>query len=119
MAQGKVRGAVQCNFLIAGFALLGMLSPASAEDIRPAPDDAAIQTMQKQFAEAYNRKDADAMANFFSANGIRVTPNGVLQGRDAIRSDLQKALDMGLRDYTVQRTISRKEGNLVFDAGEW
>lgn len=119
MAQGKVRGAVQCNFLIAGFVLLGMLSPASAEDIRPAPDDAAIQTMQKQFAEAYNRKDADAMANFFSANGIRVTPNGVLQGRDAIRSDLQKALDMGLRDYTVQRTISRKEGNLVFDAGEW
>lgn len=98
---------------------LQLLDPVSAQDARPAPDDAAILTMQKQFAEAYNRKDADAMANFFSTNGIRITPNGVFQGRDAIRGDLQNALELGLHEYSVRRTISRRAGNLVFDAGEW
>ena len=111
MARGK--------FLIVGLALLPMLHPALAQDARPAPDDAAIQTMQKQFAEAYNRKDADAMANFFSEKGFRITPTGIFQGRDAIRRDLQNALSLGLHDYSVRRTISRKEGSLVFDVGEW
>jgi ketosteroid isomerase-like protein len=71
------------------------------------------------FAEAYNRKDVDAMATAFTENGIRVTPSGIFQGRDAIRRNLQDALDMGLHDYTVRRTISRLEGNFVFNAGEW
>jgi hypothetical protein len=26
---------------------------------------------------------------------------------------------MGLHDYSVRRTVSRLEGNMVFDAGEW
>jgi hypothetical protein len=26
---------------------------------------------------------------------------------------------MGLHDYTVRRTVSRLEGNLVFNIGEW
>lgn len=111
MARGK--------FLIAGVALFPMLHPVWAQDARPAPDDAAIETMQKQFAEAYNRKDADAMANFFVENGFRITPTGIFQGRAAIRGDLQNALSLGLHDYSVRRTNSRRKGNLVFDVGEW
>jgi ketosteroid isomerase-like protein len=75
--------------------------------------------LQKDFEEAYNRKDADAMAAAFTEDGIRVTPSGIFQGRDAIRRNLQDALNMGLHDYTVQRTISRTEHNFVFNAGEW
>jgi hypothetical protein len=59
------------------------------------------------------------MANFFSEKGFRITPTGIFQGRDAIRRDLQNALSLGLHDYSVRRTISRREGNLVFDVGEW
>ena len=43
--------------------------------------------LQKNFAEAYNRKDADAMAAAFAEDGIRVTPSDIFQGRDAIRRD--------------------------------
>jgi ketosteroid isomerase-like protein len=82
-------------------------------------DDNAFADVQKHFAEAYNRKDADAMAAAFTENGIRVTPSGIFEGRDAIRRNLQDALDMGLHDYSVQRTISRSEGNFIFNAGEW
>ena len=37
----------------------------------------------EEFCGIYNRKDADAMAAAFAEDGIRVTPSGIFQGRDA------------------------------------
>ncbi|SDK20331.1 conserved hypothetical protein, partial [Bradyrhizobium sp. Rc2d] len=75
--------------------------------------------LQKNFAEAYNRKDVDAMANAFTEDAIRVTPSGMFVGREAIRRNLQEVVALGLHDYTVQRTESRTVGSFVFNAGEW
>jgi hypothetical protein len=36
--------------------------------------------------------DVDAMAAAFTENGVRVTPSGIFQGRDAIRRNLQDAV---------------------------
>ncbi len=90
---------------------------ATAQDMRVSDDQYA--ELQKNFAEAYNRKDVDTMAEAFTEDGIRVTPSGLFQGRDAIHRNLQEVLSMGLHDYTVQRTISRSQGTFVFNAGEW
>jgi ketosteroid isomerase-like protein len=81
--------------------------------------DEAYKKLQADFADAYNRKDTATMAAFFSKNAIRITPNGIFRGRDAIERDMRKAIDLGIHDYSVQRTVSRAEGNLVFNAGEW
>jgi ketosteroid isomerase-like protein len=75
--------------------------------------------MQKHFAEAYNRGDIDEMVAAFTETAVRVTPSGIFEGRDAIRRSFQDALKLGLHDYSVQRTISRSEGNFVFNAGKW
>jgi hypothetical protein len=32
---------------------------------------------------------------------------------------MQRVVEMGLHDYSVRRTVSRVEGNMVFNAGEW
>ena len=74
---------------------------------------------QRRFADAYNRKDVDAMAMAFSADAIRVTPSGIFHGRDEIRQGFQDALNLGLHDYTVRQTGSRIYGDLVFNVGEW
>ena len=48
------------------------------------------------------------------------SPAGVFRGRDAIGRELRRVVvDLGLHDYSVCRTISRLEGNMVFNAGEW
>ena len=93
--------------------------PAHATAQQSSTEDTAFADVQKHFAEAYNHKDVDAMAAAFTENGIRVTPSGIFEGRDAIRRNLQDVINMGLHDYTVRRTISRLEGNFVFNAGEW
>jgi ketosteroid isomerase-like protein len=104
-------------FLLTVCAVLATTNHArSAEQNRV---DDVFSDVQTHFTEAYNRKDADAMAAIFTGNGIRVTPGGIFEGRDAIRRNLQDVLNMGLHDYTVRRTISRSEGGFVFNAGEW
>jgi ketosteroid isomerase-like protein len=76
--------------------------------------------VQSEFAQAYNRKDVAAMAAFFSEDAVRVTPTGVFRGREAIGRELERVVvDLGLLDYSVRRTVSRLEGNMVFNAGEW
>ncbi|OSI36579.1 YybH family protein [Bradyrhizobium canariense] len=75
--------------------------------------------LQKNFAEAYNRKDVDAMAAAFTEDAIRVTPSGMFVGREAIRRNLQDVVNLDLHDYSVERNVSRSFGNFVFNAGEW
>ncbi|MET4236673.1 ketosteroid isomerase-like protein [Bradyrhizobium sp. i1.4.4] len=75
--------------------------------------------LQKKFADAYNRKDVDAMAAAFTEDTIRVTPSGIFVGREAIRRNLQDILNLDLHDYSVERNVSRSFGNFVFNAGEW
>ena len=97
--------------------LMIMSTVALAQEKQVTDDQYA--ELQKNFAEAYNRRDADAMASAFAEDGIRVTPSGIFRGRDAIRSNLVDVLNMGLHDYIVERTISRSIGTFVFNAGEW
>jgi ketosteroid isomerase-like protein len=97
---------------------LAVLTGSAAAQEKQVTDDQYAE-LQKNFSDAYNRKDADAMAAAFAEDGIRVTPSGIFQGREAIRRNLQDVLQMGLQDYTVERTVTRSEGKFVFNAGEW
>jgi ketosteroid isomerase-like protein len=100
--------------------LLGAANTASTQQNEPAAGGELFEKMQSEFAAAYNRKDVAAMAAFFSENGVRITPAGVFRGRDAIGRELQRVvIDLGLHDYSVRRIVSRLEGNMVFNAGEW
>jgi ketosteroid isomerase-like protein len=99
--------------------LLYAVTPASAQENDPGAGGELFQKVQAEFAEAYNRKDVAAMAGFFAENGVRITPSGIFRGRDAIRREMQRLIEIGLHDYTVRRTDSRLEGDMVFNAGEW
>ena len=60
------------------------------------------------------------MAAFFSENAVRITPAGIFRGREAIGRELQRvSVDLDLHDYSAKRTVSRLQGNMVFNAGEW
>ena len=106
--------------VIAAITLLCGITSASSQQVEPSAGGELFEKMQADFAEAYNRKDVPAMAGFFSENAVRITPAGVFRGREAIGRELQRVVDdLGLYDYSVKRTVSRLEGNMVFNAGEW
>jgi len=100
--------------------IFGVVTPASTEQDEPGAGGELFEKVQSEFAQAYNRKDIAAMAAFFSENGVRITPSGVFRGREAIGRELERVVvDLKLHDYSVRRTVSRLEGNMVFNAGEW
>ena len=102
--------------VISGVALLWVMQPAAAQ---PSVDTQRCDELQSRFSEARARHDAQAMAEVFAEDAVRVTPDGVFQGRDAIRGNLQALVAAGLRDFTAQRVVSRREGELLLVAGEW
>jgi ketosteroid isomerase-like protein len=105
---------------VAAITVLSYAGPAATQQDEPAAGGEAFEKMQSEFAEAYNRKDVAAMAAFFSEDGVRITPAGVFRGREAIGHELRRVVvDLGLHDYSVKRIVSRLEGNMVFNAGEW
>jgi ketosteroid isomerase-like protein len=107
-------------FGFAAVMLIGLVSPASTQQNEPGAGGELFEKMQSEFALAYNRKDVAAMAGYFSENAVRITPAGIFRGRDAIGRELQRVVnELGLRDYSVQRTVSRLQGGMVFNAGEW
>jgi ketosteroid isomerase-like protein len=99
---------------------LCIAAPASTQQPEPGAGGELFEKIQSDFAKAYNRKDVEGMAAFFSENGVRITPAGVFHGRDAIGRELRRVVvELGLHDYSVRRTVSRLEGGMVFNAGEW
>jgi len=105
---------------VAAILLLSAASPASTQQDETGAGGELFEKMQSEFAKAYNRKDVPAMAAFFSENGVRITPAGVFLGRDAIAREFKRVvIDLGLHDYSVRRTVSRMQGGMVFNAGEW
>jgi ketosteroid isomerase-like protein len=78
---------------------LAVLIGSAAAQGKQVTDDQYAE-LQQNFAEAYNRKDADAMAAAFAEDGIRVTPSGIFRDRDAIHHNLQDVLNM---DCTTTR----------------
>jgi ketosteroid isomerase-like protein len=104
---------------VAAVMLFVCVIPVSAQPDEPSVGGEIFQSMQSQFAEAYNRGDVAGMAAFFSEDAVRITPDGIFRGREAIRAEMQRVIEMGLHDYSVRRTVSRLQGNMVFNAGEW
>jgi ketosteroid isomerase-like protein len=105
---------------LAAVMVLGLATPASTQVSEPSAGGELFEKMQAEFAEAYNRKDVAAMAGFFSENAVRVTPAGIFRGREEIGGELKRVvIDLGLHDYSVHRSISRLQGGMVFNAGEW
>ena len=72
-----------------------------------------------QFTAAFNRQDAAGLAALFAEDGFRVTPQGIIQGRDAIQKDADKRFQSRFRDLAITPVIVRASENSIWEAGEW
>lgn len=105
------------NVIATGVGMLCALLPWMAGAAPSEADYQRCEALKARFNEARARQDLNGMATLFAQDAIRVTPEGVFEGRDAISRSLQGLV--GLRDVTTERTVSRREGDLMFTAGTW
>ena len=108
----------QIGLLIASL-LTGLATSAVAQQHVSQTDQHAAREVHVQFTTAFNRQDAAGLAALFSEDGIRVTPQGIIQGRDAIRGDSDKRFQSRFHDLSITPKIVRTLGDSIWEAGEW
>jgi ketosteroid isomerase-like protein len=108
----------QISLLIVSL-LTGLTSSAVGQQNVAPTDQEGAREVHVQFATTFNRQDAAGLAALFSDNGIRVTPQGIIQGRDAIQKDSDKRFQSRFHDLSITPLIVRTLGESIWEAGEW
>jgi uncharacterized protein (TIGR02246 family) len=99
--------------------LIGLATSAIGQQNQLQTDQQAVRELHVQFTTAFNRQDAAALAALFSEDGIRITPQGIIQGRDAIRNDSDKRFQSRFHDLAITPLIVRALHDSIWEAGEW
>ena len=105
-------------FLMLGLATALATSAVGQQNVTQT-DQQAAREVHLQFMTAFNRQVAAGLAALFSENGIRVTPEGIIQGRDAIQKDSDKRFQSRFHDLSITPLIIKTLGDSVWEAGEW
>lgn len=99
-------------------------APAAAEAAPGESDLAAVQQaiadVDRQWEEAANRGDAEAVAALYADDAYFLAPNAELvQGREEIRELLQGLVDMGLANVDFTTVDVGASGDLAYEVGRY
>jgi uncharacterized protein (TIGR02246 family) len=97
--------------------LVLMVGPVRAEPVDPASSPFAA--VGKQYIEAFNRKDAAAVAALFTDDAVRVNAQGIVRGREGIQKSLQGTIDAGGHDLNVHYRDTHIDGNTGWSVAEY
>src|SRR5207248_4382821 len=87
-----------------------MAGPARTESVDAATSPFAAAG--KQYVEAFNKKDAAAVAALFADDAIRVNAQGITRGREAIQKSTQAGLDAGSHSLNLRYHIADIDSNI-------
>ena len=90
-------------------------SPAAVQTTSGLP----LPELAKSWQDAYNRKDAAAVANLYTEDAIRVVPSGIMRGREAIQRNLEASLNAGGHGIVIKPVADHVDGNSGWSITEW
>ena len=99
--------------------LVTVAGSSSAQPAASLSGESPFAGIVKSWQEAYNRKDAAAVASLYTEDAIMVVPNGVLHGREAIQRNLEAGLNADTHDLSVNTVASHVDGNTGWIITEW
>jgi len=78
------------------------------------------ETIIESWEETYNTGDAEAVAGFYTEDGIRMPPNDLaVEGREAIAAFIQQGMEMGLAQVQLEVDEIAASGDMGFARGTW
>jgi uncharacterized protein (TIGR02246 family) len=103
--------------IIGTAALVLIAGLARAEPVDPASSPFAAAG--KQYIEAFNRKDAAAVAALFTDDAVRVNAQGIIRGREAIQKAVETGLNAGAHDLNLRYHVANVDGNTGWSVAEF
>lgn len=93
--------------------VIGLATPATAEDVRH-----AIEQVNARFVEAYKAGDAATIASLYTETAKMLPPDATeVAGREAIQNLWQSWIDDGLEDLTLEAIDVEASGDLAYEVG--
>ena len=91
------------------------MPPSSPDEIR----DAFLPICQ-QFEKSFNQGDAEGLASLYSEDAKILPPNmDIVEGKNAVQSYWQGALDMGIKSFKGELIDADSSGNLGYFVGKY
>lgn len=79
-----------------------------------------IERAVQSFIEAFRRGDAEAVAALYAEDARLLPPNHPkVQGKEAIRQFWQGAMDMGVKDASLQIEEVEPQGDTAYEIGRY
>ena len=95
--------------------ILGLTTPAAADDVRQ-----AIEQVNAQVMAAFKAGDAAAIASHYSDTATMLPSDATeIAGREAIQGLWQSWLDDGLKDLTLEAIEVEASGDLAYEIGSF
>jgi ketosteroid isomerase-like protein len=83
-------------------------------------DRQQIDSLATKYADAVNKNDATAIAALFMEDGVFVTPEGILVGREAIKTAYQEQFkSRSVSDAVIKGVDVHVAGNLAWTFGQF
>jgi ketosteroid isomerase-like protein len=98
---------------------LAIAMPAVAQQTTERGGEPPSANVAKQWVAAYNKRDAAAVAALYSENATEVTPNGIIQGRDAVQKRIEADLQKGGHDLSIAIKQTQTTADTSYSLGEW
>lgn len=80
---------------------------------------ADVQKLANDWMNAYNNKDATAIANMYAEDGIFSNTNWTASGRTAIADALNKEFALGVKFTAITVDQSKRIGDMAYSRGTW
>lgn len=78
------------------------------------------ESMATSWEATYNSGDADACADYYTADGIRMPPNDkAVEGREAIAAYIRQGMEMGLAKVKLETVETEVSGDMAFARGTY
>lgn len=93
-----------------------------ASRVDPAAAEQAIVAINRQWNEALANKDAVAVADLFTEDGVAIYGGNKYEGRDAIRREAEDSFaqqSAGTGSFTSERIIVSEDGRMAYDIGTY
>jgi len=111
------------NWLIGLFVMIGLVVVVIAVDPGrdPVDEGAALLQADVEFAAETLSRGGNGWAEFFARDGIMYPPNGRVDGREAIREVMLRALAPGepLLEWKPLSATVAKSGDVGYTLGRW
>ena len=102
----------QLRVLVATLVLAGSLVGGQGKT------DPALDKLAKEWAAAFNAKDAAKVAAFYAEDAVLMPPNGpMVKGRANIEAQWKRVLAEGVTNMQLRPMESSISGNHAFEAG--